>query len=81
MFGTIQVQTLSHESMRLSNALNLVCLTQYCEMSIREGKVSLITCPDGSCPEYENKSNLISAREIQLLVSTDVYDSYKRYRL
>ncbi|CAG2175607.1 unnamed protein product, partial [Oppiella nova] len=42
---------------------------------------SLITCPDGSCPEYENKSNLISAREIQLLVSTDVYDSYKRYRL
>ena len=57
------------------------CLSQYCETSIREGKVALITCPDGSCPDFETKINLISAREIKILVSPELYDTYKRFRL
>lgn len=50
-------------------------------MSIREGKVALITCPDGSCPYFETKNNLIIAREIKLLVSNEYYETYKRFRL
>lgn len=50
-------------------------------MSIREGKVALITCPDGSCPDFETKINLISAREIKILVSPELYETYKRFRL
>ncbi|XP_054157858.1 uncharacterized protein LOC128956194 [Oppia nitens] len=57
------------------------CLTQYCETSIRDGKVSFVGCPDGLCPQLTAKNNQISSREIKLLVTPDMYDSYKRYRL
>lgn len=57
------------------------CLRQYCEMSIRDGKVSLISCPDGSCPDIQTKTNFLSPREIKLLVSQELYETYKRFRL
>jgi hypothetical protein len=57
------------------------CLSQYCEMSINEGKISLLSCPDGSCPLYQTKNNLLSPREIKLLVSQELYETYKRFRL
>jgi E3 ubiquitin-protein ligase RNF144 len=50
-------------------------------MSIREGKGSLLSCPDGSCPDFETKVNLLSPREIKLLVSHESYETYKRFRL
>jgi E3 ubiquitin-protein ligase RNF144 len=57
------------------------CLSQYCEMSINEGKISLLSCPDGSCPLYQTKNNLLSPREIKLLVSQELYETYERFRL
>lgn len=52
------------------------CLRQYLSISIREGNVLSVACPDSAC----NKHGEVSKQEIEKLVNHSTYEKYKRLR-
>ncbi|XP_071964243.1 probable E3 ubiquitin-protein ligase RNF144A-A [Antedon mediterranea] len=52
------------------------CLKQYLSLLISEGSVSIITCPDGECPE----KGKINGTEIRLLVNMKDFERYRRLK-